>query len=200
VETDVPRWIGDPDEAGFTIGDLHALPDDGLRYELIDGSLIVSPSATAFHNTIAFWLVQILQEASPTKEWLACTDLSATVDNRNEPRPDFLVLRTKHGARSPFPITDTLLVGEVVSPNSVLRDTEIKRALYARAGVPAYWIVVPDQDKGVISLAELRLHGRRYRHATHYTTDVFATDHPWPVTIDLPALSRDWSELLAFVD
>jgi Uma2 family endonuclease len=193
-----PRWIRRPDALGFTVEDLHALPDDGLRYELIDGSLIVSPSATAGHNNIAWWIAAILDAARPTEEWMVSTDQSATVDNRNEPRPDLVVVRTKHILRTPFPIGDTSLVGEVVSPTSALRDTETKKALYARAGVPAYWIVVPDEDKGTIALAELRLDGRKYHYATHYTTDVFHTDHPWPVTLDLPALSRRWARLLEF--
>ena len=41
------HWPPHPDALGFTVADLHALPDDGLRYELIDGSIIVSPSPTA---------------------------------------------------------------------------------------------------------------------------------------------------------
>jgi Uma2 family endonuclease len=67
----------------------------------------------------------------------------------------------------------------------------LERALYAGAGVPAYWIVVPDLIKPTISLAELVLDEDegRYRYATHYTTDVFETQVPWPVRIDLPALS-----------
>ena len=91
----------------------------------------------------------------------------------------------------PFPVRGTRLVVEVVFPTSVLRDTEVKRALYARAAVPAYWIVVPDHTAPTISLAELVLDGveGRYRYATHYTTDVFETQVPWPVRIDLPALS-----------
>jgi Uma2 family endonuclease len=124
------------------------------------------------------------------------TDQSATVDDRNEPRPDLVVARTVHIVRSPFPIGDASLVGEVVSPNSALRDTETKRGLYARAGVPAYWIVVPDEEKGEISLAELRLDGEQYRYATHYTSEIFRTDHPWPVAIDLPELSRRWARML----
>jgi Uma2 family endonuclease len=196
VEAEVPQWIRDPGESGFTIADLHALPDEGPRYELIDGSIIVSPSATGGHNVIARWLAQILEEAAPTEDWFVSTDQSATVDDHNEPRPDLVVARTEWMDESPFPIGDTLLVGEVISPSSVLRDTETKRALYAKAGVPAYWIVVPDRDKGLISLAELRLDGDTYRYATHYTTDVLTTDHPWPVTIDLPALSRRWTRRL----
>jgi Uma2 family endonuclease len=189
-------WHRRPDTLGFTVADLHELPDDGLRYELIDGSIIVSPSATIGHNTIARWIANILEDACPTMDWIVGTDQSATVDDRSEPRPDLVVARTAHITRSPFPISDASLVGEVVSPNSALRDTETKRGLYARAGVPAYWIVVPDEEKGEISLAELRLDGEQYRYATHYTNEVFRTDHPWPVTIDLPELSRRWARLL----
>ena len=189
-------WHRRPDTLGFTVGDLHELPDDGLRYELIDGSIIVSPSATIGHNTIARWIANILEDACPTMDWVVGTDQSATVDDRNEPRPDLVVARTVHITRSPFPISDASLVGEVVSPNSALRDTETKRGLYARAGVPAYWIVVPDEEKGEISLAELRLDGKQYRYATHYTSEVFRTDHPWPIAIDLPELSRRWARML----
>jgi Uma2 family endonuclease len=196
VTADAPPWPRDPDPLGFTVADLHALPDDGLRYELIDGSIIVSPSATTGHNMIARWIATILEEACPTEDWIVSTDQSATVDDRTEPRPDIVVCRTKHVSTSPFPITDTSMVGEVVSPNSALRDTETKKGLYARAKVPAYWIVVPDEEKGEISLAELRLDGGQYRYATHYTAEIFHTDHPWPVTIDLPALSRRWARLL----
>jgi Uma2 family endonuclease len=197
MDADVTRWIRQPDALGFTVADLHTLPDDGLRYELIDGSIIVSPSPTGGHNIIARWIAHALEDAAVSTDWIVSTDQSTTVDERNAPRPDLVVFRTRHLSRSPFPISDTLLVGEVVSPNSALRDTETKRGLYARAGVPAYWIVVSDDDKGQISLAELRLDGREYRYATHYTSDVFQTDHPWPVTVDLPRLSRRWATLLA---
>jgi hypothetical protein len=47
-----------------------------------------------------------------------------------------------------------------------------------------------------ISLAELRLDGGHYRYATHYTAEVFRTDHPWPLVINLPALSERWATLL----
>jgi Uma2 family endonuclease len=180
-----------PDEHGYTVADLHALPDDGRRYELIDGSIIVSPSATIDHNTIARWIAQALEDSKPDDEYVVGTDQSATIDDRNEPRPDVVVARAEHAQETPFPIDGATLVVEVVSPTSALRDTEIKRVLYARAGVPAYWIVVPESDKPTISLAELILDPEtgKYSYATHYTTDVFRTEHPWPVEIDLPALT-----------
>lgn len=193
-----PITIPRPSADGYTTADLHALPDDGRRWELIDGSLILSPSATINHNNIARWIAQILEESCPDDGLVVGTDQSATIDDHNEPRPDVVVAPARFWELSPFPITGTRLVVEVVSPTSVLRDTETKRALYARAGVPAYWIVVPEPQDPTISLAELRLDeaGREFRFATHYTTDVFETDVPWPVRIDLPSLTAKRARIM----
>ncbi len=182
--------IAVPDIYGYTTADLHTLPDDGRRWELIDGSLIVSPSATIDHNTIALWIANILWDSKLSDEFVVGTDQSATIDDHNEPRPDVIVAPADYLQQSPFPIEGAQLVVEVISPTSVLRDTETKRALYARAGVPAYWIVVPDADKPTISLAELVLDepDGSYRFATHYTTEVFETTTPWPIRVDLPQL------------
>jgi hypothetical protein len=64
--------------------------------------------------------------------------------------------------------------------------------------VPSYWIVLPEDDAPTIALAELVLDGerRQYRYRTHYTSEVFSTDLPWPVTVDLPALTTRRAQLL----
>jgi Uma2 family endonuclease len=189
--TAAPLSLGLPDAYGFTTADLHALPEDGRRWERIDGSLIVSPCATLDHNIIARWIAQVLEEACPDDDLLVGTDQSATIDEHNEPRPDIIVASACHLHQRPFPMAGARLVVEVVSPTSVLRDTETKRALYARAGLPVYWIVAADRDDPTIRIAELRLDeaARQYRFVTHYSADVFETDMPWPLTIDLPRLS-----------
>jgi Uma2 family endonuclease len=193
-----PITIPRPSADGYTTADLHALPDDGRRWELIDGSLILSPSATINHNTIALWIANALWDSNPSDDYVVGLDQSANIDQHNEPRPDVVVAPARFWELSPFPMTGTRLVVEVISPTSVLRDTETKRALYARAGVPAYWIVVPEPHDPTISLAELRLDEaeRRYRFATHYTTDVFETDVPWPVRIDLPSLTAKRARIM----
>jgi Uma2 family endonuclease len=192
------RTLHAPGPRGYTTTDLHALPEDGRRYELIDGSLIVSPSATIDHNTIALWIAGLLWDANPGDDFVVGTDQSTTIDDHNEPRPDIVVAPAEHLQRTPLPIAGAQLVVEVVSPTSVLRDTEIKRALYARAGVPSYWIVVPEQDEPTIALAELVLDeaGGQYRYATHYTTEAFETRRPWPVRIDLPGLTARRAKLM----
>jgi Uma2 family endonuclease len=196
--TSALRRLAAPGPYGYTVADLHSLPEDGRRWELIDGSLIVSPSATMDHNTIARWLAQILEDSCPDDAFAVGTDQSATIDDHNEPRPDIIVAPSAYLQQTPFPIEGAQLVVEVVSPTSALRDTEIKRALYARAGVPAYWIVVPEADRPTIALAELVLDepGGTYVSATDFTTEVFETGRPWPVRVDLPALTARRARLL----
>jgi Uma2 family endonuclease len=150
------RPLSPLDARGYTVDDLHALPDDGPRYELIDGSIIVSPSATIDHNTIGRWIANGLEESAPDG-YVFGTDQSTTIDDYNEPRPNVVVARTTQLRRTPFPIEHALLVVEVVSPSSVLRDLETKRALYARAGVPSYWLIEPDEEKPTIRLSEMTL-------------------------------------------
>jgi Uma2 family endonuclease len=186
--------IQDPGASGYTVADLHSLNDP--RFELIDGCLVGMLSATPEHNLITRWIANAIEGANPGDDHFVGTGLSADIDDHNEPRPDIVVARIEHIKRTPFPITDALLVAEVVSPTSTLRDTEMKRALYARAGVPAYWIIAPSREKPEIALAELVLEGGSYRYVTHYTTDVVRTDRPWPVEIDLPALSERRGRLL----
>lgn len=184
-----------PDEAGFTIEDLHAIPEGRLRYELIEGSLHVSPSATAGHNVIGRWIANLLEVAGQSEEYFVSTDQSVTIDGHNEVRPDIVVARVDALDVTPFPIDAAILAVEIVSPTSVTRDNETKRALYARAGVPSYWIVDPSGEStsgdDSIGLVEFALDPAKgaYRYVTHYTTHVFRTDTPWPVEIDLPAMT-----------
>ncbi|MEU8077357.1 Uma2 family endonuclease [Catellatospora citrea] len=178
-----------PGAHGHAVDALRALPEGGPRYEVIGGSSIVSPSATGSHNVLGRWIARILEDANPGTEYVVGTGQPVTIDDRNEPWPDIVVHPAAYLDQSPFPVDGVQLMVEVVSPSSALRDTEIKRVLYARAGVPFYWVVVPDPDADTIALAELVLEDGKYRFATHYTSGVFRTDQPWPVEIDLPALA-----------
>jgi Uma2 family endonuclease len=181
---------------GFTVAYLRDLPDDGLRRELINGSILVSPSATFRHNLIATMIANQIRAAPHDKGLVVGTDQSVVIDTHNELRPDIVVASAIVFDETPFPSDELLLAAEVVSPSSALYDTEVKKTVYARAGVPAYWIVVPDPDAETIALAELRLSDEtgRYEYVTPYTTTVFRTDRPWPVEIDLAALAGELAE------
>ncbi len=148
-----------PDRDDWTVDDLAQLPPD-LRYELINGRLIILPSATFMHQKICVEIYKALeQNCSPGL--MPGLDLSLAVDRRNEPRPDILVADPARGRRSPLPIEDAVLVAEVVSPTSSVRDQRDKVKLYARAGVRSYWVIRPYRDRLV--LTERRLAGNVYR-------------------------------------
>jgi Uma2 family endonuclease len=106
------------------------------------------------------------------------------VDSRNEPRPDVVALRIEGASRSPVPVEDAILVVEVISPESTIRDRFEKTRLYAAAGVPAYWVVDPLRER--ITLTEFLL-GADGDYAPSVETDGLVTiDRPWEVTLNLP--------------
>ena len=67
---------------------------------------MLSPSATGSHNSIARWIANILEEANPGDDYFVTTDISANVDDHNEPRPDMMAVvgvSTPSTARSRSP-------------------------------------------------------------------------------------------------
>ncbi len=89
---------GLPGEGEWTVDDLAKVPPD-LRYELIDGRLIILPSPTFLHQELCLQVVFTLRQNCP-RGWLPGIDLSLKVDSRNEPRPDVVVADPRHGRRS----------------------------------------------------------------------------------------------------
>ncbi|MGC4805341.1 Uma2 family endonuclease [Micromonospora sp. DT233] len=181
-----------PERHEWTVDDLGDLPKD-LPYELINGRLIV-PSPTAIHQELCVELLLALRINCPPGH-LVSFDLSMRVDRRNEPRPDVVVIHRRHADRSPVPVEDALLAVEVVSPTSTFRDMYDKAKVYAHAGVRSYWVVDPLQEQ--VTLTEYALGaGREYEQVTH-TADLFVTEQPWKVSVNLPALTARRDGLLA---
>ena len=70
-----------------------------------------------------------------------------------------------------------------------------KARVYAHAGLQTYWVIDPLHD--AVTLTEFVLgDGREYEPAAH-TAEAFTTERPWKVSVDLPALSRRWKDLMA---
>jgi Uma2 family endonuclease len=128
----------------WTLQELHSLPDDGNKYELVRGELFVTPPPSYDHETIGARLTQILVP------YVAAHGLGLVYHPRavlrfegSEVEPDLMVRAVAPGAdwdRAPVPI----LVVEILSPSTRRRDREQKRALYAEAGVAEYWMVDPE--------------------------------------------------------
>ncbi|WP_405094811.1 Uma2 family endonuclease [Micromonospora sp. NBC_01412] len=181
-----------PERHEWTVDDLGDLPKD-LPYELIDGRLIV-PSPTLLHQDMCVELLLALRMNCPT-EYQVGIDLSMRVDRRNEPRPDVVAVRRGNADRSPLPVEEALLAVEVVSPTSTFRDMYDKAKVYAHAGVRSYWVLDPLQER--VTLTEYVLGaGREYEQVAH-TEDLFVTERPWKVSVDLPALTTRRNGLLA---
>ncbi|GAB2624609.1 hypothetical protein Aab01nite_18390 [Paractinoplanes abujensis] len=114
--------------------------------------------------------------------------LSLEVDRRNEPRPDVVVLRKEYRRRTPAPVDGALLVLEVVSPTSRVRDMNAKWKVYAANRVTTYLLVDPLFSDGVV-LTEYRLGENGQYDTVTSTSKVFTTDVPYPISIDVPALT-----------
>ncbi|KUL28692.1 Uma2 family endonuclease [Actinoplanes awajinensis] len=176
-----------PDKQDWTVDDLKLLPPD-LRYELIDGRLIL-PSLTPFHQILCVRLTTALEENCP-EGFSAAPDCSLEVNHRNEPRPDVVVMHDSVLMRSPAPIERAILAVEIVSPSSHSRDTIAKVRVYSEAGIGSYLVVDPVSfDHGIV-LTEFRASERGDYEIITSTSQVFETEVPYPIKIDLLALTR----------
>jgi Uma2 family endonuclease len=172
----------------FTFADLDAIPDDGRRWELIGGSLVVSPAPFGGHQ-IAVRELTVLLHAAETPDTLV---IPAPYDWRVEAtgesfQPDVTVIRrSDFDPNGPLRATPLLAV-EIVSPRGEAQDRMLKRARYEALGVPAYWIVDPAKP----SLTELRLfsRGQYTEHVAVVGDDTFTTDYPFPVELTPAALA-----------
>jgi Uma2 family endonuclease len=166
----------------FTVEELERMPDDGRRYELIDGMLIVSPAASAPHQRVAFVLGMLLEEECPDDLVVFGAPVNVRFSLRTALEPDVLVTRAAEavGARLTRP---PLLVAEVLSPDSVLRDLNLKKAAYERFGIPSYWVVDPDLERPGLRAYELTDDGV-YAEVAHVTgAETFRAVRPFSVQI-----------------
>ncbi|MFN2398556.1 MAG: Uma2 family endonuclease [Gemmatimonadaceae bacterium] len=134
----------------YTADLVRALPDDGYRYELVDGELLVSPSPRAWHQELVFRLAVALwgylQQQPVGHVVISPADISWT--KHDLVQPDVFVVplneaRTLEWAQ----MRHLLLVAEVLSPTTARADRFTKRRRYERAGVPLYWIVDGDEKR-----------------------------------------------------
>jgi Uma2 family endonuclease len=163
----------------FTLADLDALPDDGMRYELVDGVLLVTPAPLPLHQTAALELAIRLRLVCPTelKVFIAPLDFQPTPQRSLQ--PDVLVcLRADVGPKA---IEKPLLLAvEILSPATRSKDLVLKRRLYEEAGVASYWIFDPAKEQ----LTVLELVGGTYAQRALVTgKEPFDAELPYPVRI-----------------
>jgi Uma2 family endonuclease len=164
----------------LTVDDLDRMPDDGRRYELLDGALIVTPRPRVLHQEVATELAGQLRAACPP-ELRVIPEPAVMLSRQTEFDPDIVVIHQDH-------IDDTrlaeppLLIVEIRSPSTALIDLNRKKAAYQDFGVPSYWIVNPDRDQPELTVFELS--GNQYRTVARVSCDLpFRATQPFDVEI-----------------
>ena len=169
----------------FTVAELDRMPDDGHRYELLDGALVVSPRPTTIHQFVATRLASLLDRECP-EDLCVVAEPAVQLDARTEFDPDLVVVPLDEVGDAKF-TTPPLLVVEIRSPSTALFDLNRKKMAYERFGVPSYWIVNPDPARPEITVFELR-DGTYITEAT--STQPLTVTRPFPVTIAPAQLTR----------
>jgi Uma2 family endonuclease len=163
----------------FSRADLDAMPDDGRRYELLDGAIVVTPAPGPAHQNVVGRLWRLLDDASPPglKAYFAPLDTALPTGDVLE--PDVLVVR--RDTITEKDVTGVpLLAVEVLSPSSRRRDVGDKLTAYRDAGVPSYWVVDPIDPR----LRAWRLEDGDYVEVADVCGDVeWTADAPYPVTV-----------------
>jgi Uma2 family endonuclease len=130
----------------YTAADLLELPEDGNKYEVVHGELLVSPSPRMLHQRIVGRLLRLLGnylDIHQLGEVYPGGDLKFADDSLVI--PDLLVVDLEAARTSSWDLVSSpLLVVEVLSPSSVRQDHFTKRRLYQEVGVPLYWLVDAD--------------------------------------------------------
>jgi Uma2 family endonuclease len=134
----------------WTVEMLDALPDDGNRYEIIDGELFVTPAPSDVHQLIVLALATrlraYLRPTSLARVITSPSDIRRGDRRKNRVQPDVYAVKLVDGKRPtyPFDLADVLLAVEVLSASNPKYDYQTKRRLYLRGGIPEYWIVDPE--------------------------------------------------------
>lgn len=164
----------------FTLADLEMLPDDdGMRYEVVDGVLLVTPAPLTIHQIVVGELFFALRQRCPEdlKVLVAPTDYRPTPTRSVQ--PDVLVCHRRDVGHKTIQ-KPLLLAVEVLSQSTSLADRVLKRRLYEQAGVTSYWIFDPANEE----LTVLELDGDTYVERAVVTgKDAFEADLPFPVRI-----------------
>jgi Uma2 family endonuclease len=170
----------------LTRADLEDLPDDGHRYELIDGVLIVSPGPRLGHQDVVGSLYVLLRAGCPAELKVILAPFAVALADDTEVQPDLIVAPRRQFTDKELPGAPLLAV-EVLSPSTRRVDLLLKRDRLQAAGVPSYWLVDPDEPS--VLVLELR-DGVYVEVARAVGEQECHVERPYPLTI-VPAQLRD---------
>jgi Uma2 family endonuclease len=171
-----------PMDRPLTIADLDDTPDDGQRYELDDGVLVMSPAPMWIHQIVLARLTTALVTACPA-DFAVVSGPGVEVSEIKYWIPDLAVVRAESLTIGKVNVTaPPVLVVEIASLSTARFDRNRKKAAYAEFGIPAYWIVDPNPERPSITAHQLA--DGVYREAsTAAGSEQFVADIPFPVRI-----------------
>jgi Uma2 family endonuclease len=180
----------------LTVAEYLARGEAELGYdELVEGRVVMSPSPVPDHNNaVVEVLIQLRPQLPPELEVLLDLDVDLELAPPDAPgftrRPDLIVARRSARERvrregGIIRAAEVIVVAEFVSPGSRRTDHVAKRADYADAGIPHYWIVDLDEP---VSVVACHLGGELGYVDGGAVSGVFTSSEPFPVRIDLGAL------------
>ncbi len=183
-----PGFAGIASGRPFTVRDLEAMPDDGHRYELIDGVLIVTPAPGWGHQEASAALTGVLRAACPLGLRALPALFAVQLDDHNEVQPDIIVTRFDELTPRHLPVAPLLAV-EVLSPSTRLHDLNTKKGAYERMGAASYWVLDP-VPPGSLRVFEFDEAGSYVEVAKVAGDEPFTAQRPFPITV-VPARLLD---------
>ncbi|MBL8927220.1 MAG: Uma2 family endonuclease [Pseudonocardia sp.] len=189
-----------PQRLPLTVAGYVALGEDpdGVRSELQEGNLVMSPTPVPEHQIAIMRLARQLEDRVPSAlELVPDVDIDLQLVAPDRPgtvrAPDLVAVTRKALARrrsegGVLRAAEVALAVEVISPGSDRMDRVVKRDEYADAGIPHYWIVDLGEPGDRPQLTAHHLAGEFGYADAGPVNGVFAATEPFPVRIDLDAL------------
>jgi Uma2 family endonuclease len=170
---------GLPYRRPLTRESLRGIPDDGHRYELIDGVLLVTPAPSPQHQVALAKLFRLVEAAAPDDIYVLFAPLDVVLADDTVVQPDLLVAPRDSFTDRELPMAPLLAV-EVLSSQTRRIDLGLKRLRYEAAGCPSYWVVDPQ----VPSIIAWQLQDGAYQMVGEAkASESLELSQPFPITI-----------------
>ncbi len=141
-------WVPGPKQGRWTYADYAALPEDGKRYEIVNGVLYMTPAPSWSHQDVVgelfAYLRDHLRSSNSGRVFVSPIDVELAPNTVFQPDVVVLLKASEHKLGEHHIIGAPDLVIEVASPGTSRYDLREKQDAYARAGIPEYWVVNPD--------------------------------------------------------
>jgi Uma2 family endonuclease len=184
----LPEWMLSLPEQGLTAEEYDRMPVENCRnIEIVDGKIVVSPSATPRHNRIVWKLAAALAQAAP-EPWQVTADVDLRISEvpLTNRRPDVIAFK---GDPDELPVlpSATLLVVEIMSQGSVNTDRLDKPAEYASVDIPHFWRFEREGD-GLVAYTHSLAPGVKSYGPPEVHSLTLKTNRPFPLEIELSSL------------